>query len=708
MAAHCNLFPIEEQILPTEEYELLSAAVTVAERPFPVALSAYLSLPPYTIASRDGIVVTLRPRPRFPPSLQKDLEKHALNKEIAPHEPLYIPLEKFEDVRNLCNAFALPLQIPPTLIVLARQVIDARRHALAKHISADDIGARVGFLWHQLLPFQRLGVIRAVSELGGRVLIADGMGLGKTLTALAVVEYYRREPVNSSHLNTARTQCEQTISPVLILCPAILRAAWATAVLKWLPGTDPTSVHVISNSRQFFQLKSSRQKAQRDLWDTSSRISFVICSYDLLPKIQCQHDPASKTNDTLHFPIVVVDECHNLRSITTARTKATMPFLSAANYKVLISGTPATSRPAELYSILSALLQFPNCPFLCCEQFLDRYCGGLVGFSQTLTNEDELNVLLSSVMVRREKSEVLNCLPPKIRRQVILEISSSNLHQIAEVREDLNAIDEEMKSQQTTDERYSALKCRREGIQAALFRRTADVKIAGVITRMKQLLGNGGPSKFIVFAHHLHLLDCLQTFLETENITLVRIDGSTECAKRSESVTSFQNIAEVRVALLSFSAAGVGLTLTAADLVLFAELSWVPSVLVQAEDRAHRIGRINSVTIEYVIAPGTLDDLMWSAVQGKLNVLNKVIDGSLKRRREAFDVANQSGKKICLSELDAKGAISDAVTAMGMSQIQPTVCSADESFSQKQTNTKGVETQSEQVQTLFTLQVEEE
>jgi SWI/SNF-related matrix-associated actin-dependent regulator 1 of chromatin subfamily A len=68
----------------------------------------------------------------------------------------------------------------------------------------------------------------------------------------------------------------------------------------------------------------------------------------------------------------------------------------------------------------------------------------------------------------------------------------------------------------------------------------------------------------------------------------------------------------------------VGLTLTAASLVIFAELFWNPGILVQAEDRAHRIGQTDCVTVQYLLARGTTDDRIWPLIIRKLNTLEQV------------------------------------------------------------------------------------
>jgi hypothetical protein len=81
------------------------------------------------------------------------------------------------------------------------------------------------------------------------------------------------------------------------------------------------------------------------------------------------------------------------------------------------------------------------------------------------------------------------------------------------------------------------------------------------------------------------------------------------------------------VAVLSITAASVGLTLTAASTVVFAELSWTPSIMNQAEDRAHRIGQKNSVNIYYCHGKNTIDDLIFHILHEKSLVTTTIADG---------------------------------------------------------------------------------
>lgn len=100
--------------------------------------------------------------------------------------------------------------------------------------------------------------------------------------------------------------------------------------------------------------------------------------------------------------------------------------------------------------------------------------------------------------------------------------------------------------------------------------------------------------------------------------------------KRHDLVQQFQENNQIRIALLGISATGLGLTLTAASTILFAEMHWTPAIMLQAEDRAHRIGQVNSVNCHYLYGSGTLDDKLYAKLEYKLGIVSEMIDGSRK------------------------------------------------------------------------------
>lgn len=123
----------------------------------------------------------------------------------------------------------------------------------------------------------------------------------------------------------------------------------------------------------------------------------------------------------------------------------------------------------------------------------------------------------------------------------------------------------------------------------SLYAQTARCKLSLVLSHVLALLARG--VKFLLFAHHLSVLDGVQRALALRHVRVVRIDGATNAATRTALVAEFQCSSDCRVALLSLTAASTGLTLTSACHVVMAELHWTPALLLQAEDRVHRIGQ---------------------------------------------------------------------------------------------------------------------
>ncbi|XP_078408885.1 SWI/SNF-related matrix-associated actin-dependent regulator of chromatin subfamily A-like protein 1 isoform X2 [Cetorhinus maximus] len=427
-------------------------------------------------------------------------------------------------------------------------------------------------LVRSLMPFQREGVNFAISR-GGRLLLADDMGLGKTLQAICIAAVYRKE------------------WPVLVIAPSSVRFTWAQAFSHWLPSleTEAEAIHVVLTGKD--QLSSSHVS---------------IISYDLLPKLSNQ---LAKR----HFQVIIVDESHFLKNMKTVRCKAARPLLQAAKRLILLSGTPAMSRPAELYSQITVLRPKLFSNF---HDFGMRYCAAKQfpwGWDYSgSSNLLELRLLLlESVMIRRLKSDVLSQLPAKRRKVVLVEPEGVS----AKARAALEAAAKEMaKDHKTKREKKEAL--------LLFYNRTAEAKVRSIIEYVSDLL-ESGRNKFLVFGHHRLVLDALSETLGEKRVAFIRIDGSTSSSDRQSLCDRFQ-FSETRcVAVLSITAANMGLTLSSADLVVIAELFWNPGILFQAEDRAHRIGQSNCVDIHYLVARGTADDYLWPIIQEKVKILGE-------------------------------------------------------------------------------------
>jgi len=96
--------------------------------------------------------------------------------------------------------------------------------------------------------------------------------------------------------------------------------------------------------------------------------------------------------------------------------------------------------------------------------------------------------------------------------------------------------------------------------------------------------------------------------------------------ERQQAVDNFQNNDNCRVFIGSITAAGVGITLTAASTVIFAELDWVPGNLTQAEDRCHRIGQHDSVLVQHIIYENSVDAYLAQKIVAKQDIIEQVVD----------------------------------------------------------------------------------
>jgi hypothetical protein len=193
----------------------------------------------------------------------------------------------------------------------------------------------------------------------------------------------------------------------------------------------------------------------------------------------------------------------------------------------------------------------------------------------------------AATWIRRLKAEILDQLPRKERGVAYVEPAASTPEQLHAVLDELAATEQKA----STGDQQAASKVK--ALMSKAFHLTAVAKVPAVLAQCADIWRTG--HKFLLFAYHELMLDAVEGWLREQQGTWIRIDGKTQVTERQALVDRFQDDPQCRVALLALTAAGAGLTLTAAHVVLFAELYWNPGTLRQAEDRVHRIGQKGSV-----------------------------------------------------------------------------------------------------------------
>ena len=160
----------------------------------------------------------------------------------------------------------------------------------------------------------------------------------------------------------------------------------------------------------------------------------------------------------------------------------------------------------------------------------------------------------------------------------------------------------------------------------SLYSDTGVAKIPALVKYLKNQLNDPMSGKMCIFAHHLAVLDGIEEGA-LNGKSYIRIDGSVSPKQRQAAIVKFQTDPNCRVALLGITAAGVAVTLTASSHVLFTELFWTPAMLLQAEDRCHRIGQQNTVNVSYFILRNSLDEVLWELTRRKFEILGEFVEG---------------------------------------------------------------------------------
>jgi len=483
------------------------------------------------------------------------------------------------------------------------------------------------------LPFQKAGIAFALQR--DATLIGDEMGLGKTIQAIGVIN------------------AKKSIKKVLIICPASLKVNWANELNKWV-------VRKMSVGVAYSQMFP----------DTD----ILVVNYDILVR---SGEEGLREELKREWDLLVVDECQCVKNYKAKRTKATLGV--RAKKKLFLTGTPILNRPIELWTVVNYLdpVQFKSWWY-----FVHRYCDAkdtafgldVKGASNLSELQDKLR---STIMIRRLKKEVLPELPAK-RRQVI-ELPSSGMVGLVEAEKDawkkhevnlaeLQARVDLAKASEDDDEYRRAVEELKEGAfayfgeLAKLRHATAVAKLPLVIEHIHNVVDSG--DKVVVFAHHHDVVDGLMEALGDKAVALT---GRTKQKERQQIVDSFQNQEEVRVFVGSIKAAGVGLTLTAASHVIFAELDWVPANISQAEDRCHRIGQQESVLIQHLVLEESLDANMAELLVEKQKVIDEALDNEIVMEELKIPVIpidlskkgknKKSERKLCVEE--AAGELTD-------------------------------------------------
>ncbi len=457
-----------------------------------------------------------------------------------------------------------------------------------------------------LLDFQREGLDFLLKSYGN-ALLADEMGLGKTVQTLA-------------YLAT-----EKKTFPVLIVAPLVTLNNWQRETQKFLKKRSRNGK--ISEDEYPSSVLIRTGKAQE-----LGKYDVYIINYDLLHK---RIDDLAKLN----IKTIVCDEVQHLRSKTTKKYTAVkkLAALESVKYRVGLSGTPIYNRGSEIWPIVDILRPGLLGTF---EEFCEYFCyvnekgKAIVLENKRASLGEELR---KHVMLRRKKSDVLKELKDKVRYKELID-SDINYYQ-AELGKIWERLEAEQKSATSAFDKFSSYK---RAIQSE--RQAAGVaKVPHVIEFVKNIMEI--EESVVVFCHHKAIHELLHRSLS--EYSPAAIIGGQSDKERQEGIDRFQN-GETKLIIAGLRAGNVGINLSRARYVIFAELDWSPAIHRQAEDRLHRIGQKNTVFAYYLMGNGTLDDHVANVLVDKSYEIDAIMDEKV----ETFE--NKEKAELILAQIHDK------------------------------------------------------
>ncbi len=415
----------------------------------------------------------------------------------------------------------------------------------------------------------------AVEKLAGsrRFILADDMGLGKTTaTIIAALETGAKK--------------------ILIICPASLKINWQREIENY---TDRPVY--IAEGKKF-----------------STESDFVIVNYDILKNF---HDMEKKDTSLLNqseFELVILDEAHMISNPQAQRTKIINHFVKDIKRVWLLTGTPMTSRPMNYYNLLN-IIESPVAQNW--MAYAIRYCQGyqfMAGKRKVwnvtgASNLEELRDRTSKQILRRLKEDVLD-LPDKIISPVYLRLKSKEYEEL--MGEYYDWFDNKKDESSSLTVQFSKLMKVRKVI--------ANEKTKQTIEFAENIIEQG--KKVIIFTN---FTDTLQTIYQHFGKQAVYLDGSCSKPHRQNAVDEFQENDKIKVFVGNLKAAGVGLTLTAAEVVIMNDLSFVPAEHAQAEDRAYRYGQKSNVLVYYPLYENTIEGAVYDILNRKKEIIRTVM-----------------------------------------------------------------------------------
>lgn len=418
----------------------------------------------------------------------------------------------------------------------------------------------------ELYNFQKVGV-EFILRAGGRAMIADHPGLGKTLTSLGYAAYTKQK--------------------TLIICPKSVVIGWSREIERF-----------------------TGKKAT--IWNSKDKTGRIDSQYHLINYEAV--DKRSKELRSLGCGLLICDEATFIKNRTTKRTKSIIgdgrqtrkyPGLKTRDL-ILLTGTPVLNRPVEAFTLLNFIdsQRFNNF-----YQFIQKY-GGWQGSDPR--NLDDLHQRTKDCVIRRLRSEVWKELPIKQRNDLYVELSSPE-------------------KKEYKDLLYTLFRKWRSAGKPTIAEMPAiqnfliEKKLPRFYEMVDELIEQD--QSVLVYCNYIAPLKKIAKHYGNKAALLY---GEMNMRERQESIDSLKS-KEAKIGLFSIGAGAMGIDglQYSINTVIFLDRAWVPALHEQSEDRCLRIGQTKQVSVYYMTCEGTIDEDMRSLLIEKQRIIDEIVDGKL-------------------------------------------------------------------------------
>lgn len=500
-----------------------------------------------------------------------------------------VPVGSAAHMLALFNTRKIVYQLTDKAVLFLKTYRDVRQTLIDIKMRQPEGEVQIAGMEYPLRAYQANGVDFLTS--GRRVLLADDMGLGKTVQALAQIKLLK--PRNT-----------------LIICMNSLKYNWMNEIRKHTPSIPAI---VVEGSK-------TRRKA---IWDSTYPVK--ITNYQLL-----QHDEDIMPHN---WDNIIADEATAIKTHGTITSRNIKKLRST--YAVAMSGTPMENHLMEMHSIL----EFVRPGLLGSRwDFRNRYIN--YGFNGTIAgykNVQDFHERVTPFMLRRRKRDVLQELPDKIYERVDIELTQEERRLYAKWRSlvvrEIDSIGN-VTNLWTQNALTRMLRLKQIVDHPLLLEDKYEASVAKM-SALEDIISDTD-QKVVIFTQFTQMARILARKYNAEII-----QGEVNPQERLNIIERFQNNGQQ--VLVSTDAGAYGLTITAASVVVHYDLTWNPAKQAQREDRLHRIGQKNPVTVVNLIAKETIDEYILDTLFRKMQAFELIVeqaDEALMQRITRADIDN--------------------------------------------------------------------